>query len=655
MKEARVLFVGFPNSGKSSLFNLLSGQKRKVTNYSGITVDAAEGMLLSNSSYEEKVSIVDLPGMYNLVPTSIDEGVSLHALLNLSADKPYDLVALIIDLERFESSMSLCLALKELVGEKMVLIINKDDKGEITREQLKVLEELTGCRALSTCSKKERSREIDRFLRDNLQREGKVELGEIILSKESLSYIPDFKEIKSIKIEEDQREVITKLDNYHKRAREIVDKVVKPDTRKIKVTKKLDQILIHPLWGSLIFVAVFYLIFNSIYEWAGPLMDMIDNLVAIFGDWVASTLPEGYLKSLIVDGIIAGVGGVIIFAPQIGILFFLLSLLEQSGYISRAAVLSDRVMSIFGLNGKAFLPYLSGFACSIPGIMAARTIPSKKERIATIMTLPMITCSARLPVYILLIGTFVPEKKIFGFLNSQSLSFFFLYFLGSFFALAMALVFRLSYFKGETSSFFIDLPYYQRPRLRIAFGSALQKVKFFCKKAGSIILVLSIGIWFASTFPRLDANSIAGLSDDAVASMQLEHSLIGKIGKTLEPALEPIGMDWKMGVGLLVAFGARELFVSTMGTIYALGEVDEESSTLRQRLKMEKDSVTGDPKFNLAVAWSILIFFVFSLQCTSTLAILRRELGNWKQPTFMFLYMGALAWLGSFITYNILS
>lgn len=653
MKNKKVLLIGFPNSGKSSLFNLLSGKKRKVTNYSGITVDAAEGELLSNEGYDEQISIVDLPGMYNLVPTSIDEGVSLNHLLMFSSKDPYNLVALVVDIERFESSMSLCLALKELIGDNLILLINKDDKKVITNEQRKTIEEITGLRSLATSARKSNVREIDRFIRDNINDDIVIK-GKVNLSRECLDYIPDFKETSNISIIDDQKIILDELNSYHKKAREIVNLIVRPDLKRVKVTRQLDKVLVHPLWGSIIFFAIFYLIFNSIYEWAGPLMDGIDGLVGMLGEWVSNKLPDGYLKSLIVDGVIAGVGGVIIFAPQIGILFFLLSLLEQSGYIARAAVLSDRLMSVFGLNGKAFLPYLSGFACSIPGIMAARTIPSRKERIATIMTIPMITCSARLPVYILLIGTFVPEQKIFGIFNAQALSFFFLYFLGSFFALFMALIFRLTYFKGKTSSFFIDLPIYQRPRLRTALSIALQKVSFFCKKAGTIILILSIGIWFASTFPRLSPTDIVNKSPEQVASMQLEYSVMGRVGKTIEPVLEPIGMDWKMGVGLLVAFGARELFVSTMGTIYALGEVDEESSTLRERLKLEKDQETGEPKFNLAVAWSILIFFVFSLQCTSTLAILRRELGNWKQPVFMFTYMGILAWVGSFIAYNLL-
>jgi len=651
----KVLLVGFPNSGKSSLFNLLSGQSRKVTNYSGITVDSARGELKSNNTHPKKLQIIDLPGTYNLVPTSIDEGLTTSFLLQIANESKYHLVALILDIERLESSLSLALALKDLIGERLVLIINKDDKKQITEEQRKLLQTTTGLKVLATSCKSTNSREIDRFIRDNTSEEIVSVNGKITVSKSSLEYLPEYEKSNHLNILDSTKEVLEHLNTYHIQAREILSKIIQPDSKKAQFTGKVDRILVHPILGSIIFFAVFYLIFNSIYEWSGPLMDLIDGAVGDFGVWVGSLMSDGLLKSLIVDGIIAGVGGVIIFAPQIGILFFLLSLLEQSGYISRAAVLTDKVMSVFGLNGKAFLPYLSGFACSIPGIMAARTIPSKKERIATIMTIPMITCSARLPVYVLLIGTFVPESTVFGIFSAQALSFFFLYFLGSIFTLIVALIFRLTYYKGETSSFFIDLPLYQRPSIRSAFKSAGTKVLFFCKKAGTIILALSIVIWFASTFPRVNPSELVGKSEDQAASIQLERSIMGTIGKTIEPVLKPIGMDWKMGVGLLVAFGARELFVSTMGTIYALGEVDEESDTLRQRMMNEKDPITGKPIFNLAVAWSILIFFVFSLQCTSTLAILRRELGNWKQPMFMFTYMTVLAWVGSYITFNILS
>ncbi len=648
-----ILLLGFPNAGKSTVFNLLSGGKRKVTNYSGITVDAASSELKSNSQYPEdqKLSICDLPGTYDINPTSIDEGITLSSLIN--KEQPFHLVAVVVDSERLEASLSLTMGLKEYLGENLVIIINKDDHKEFNRDKCKTIEQETGLKVISVSSRDPNSRELDRFLRDSAKPEALKLNKKLEVNEEALQYIPTklHTEINIIDTESVHQNTLQR----HTLSREIIEKLIKTSDKKAVLTRKIDKIILHPVLGSIVFFGIFYLIFHSIYTWAGPAMDLIDGSVGSFGEWVGAMLPEGLFNSLVTDGIIAGVGGVVIFLPQIMILFFLLSLLEQSGYIARAAVLSDKVMNIFGLNGKAFLPYLSGFACSIPGIMAARTMPDKKERMATIMTIPMITCSARLPVYILLIGTFVPEKTVFGFLNSQALSFFFLYFLGSFFSLFMALVFRLSLFKGKSSSFFMDLPFYQKPSILTAVKQSAGKGQIFLKKAGTIILVLSMIIWVASTFPRTDLKTLEGKSEVEVAAISLQNSTMGKIGQAIEPVIKPLGMDWKMGVGLLVAFGARELFVSTMGTIYALGDVDEESDTLRERMRAEINPATGRPLFDLAVAWSILIFFVFSLQCTSTLAILKRETGGWKTPMIMFGYMTALAYIGSYIAYTALS
>ena len=382
---------------------------------------------------------------------------------------------------------------------------------------------------------------------------------------------------------------------------------------------------------------------------------MIESAVSIAGDFVGGYLPDGLFKSLVIDGVFAGVGGVLVFLPQIAILFFLLSLMEQSGYISRAAFITDKIMSYFGLNGKAFLPFLSGFACSVPAIMSTRTIEDKGERMATLMTIPLITCSARLPVYVLLIGTFIPSYYIFGIFNSQALALFFLYFLGSIVALIMAKIFRLSFFKSKSTSFFIEMPIYQKPKLKTAYRQMYRQAKVFLKKAGTTIFALSIIIWFLSTFPRINPDDYKNVSETEIASIQLEKSAIGTLGRTIEPVIRPLGYDWKMGVGILVAFGARELFVSAMGTIYALGDVDENSKSLQERLKQEKDPQTGLPVYNNAVAWSLLIFFAFACQCMSTLAIVKKETGGWKWPVMMFSYMTLLAYCGAFVTYNILN
>ena len=645
-----VLLVGFPNSGKSTIYNMLTGQLRKVSNYSGVTVDSAVAELVSNSLHEKKLGVVDLPGIYNLIPTSIDEGITTTSLIK-DIDK-YKTIAMVLDLDRLEASLSLLLAVKEILHRNIIVIINKNDHMLFTKEHEQRLQERLGMPVLSISAMNDNGVELDKFIREHsLNMQSVSAQPKIKLHSESRVYLPALQE--NVHFDETEADVVIKnIKSHQAEARDIINAIYKHSTAKTRLTEKMDAIILHKFWGSLIFIAIFYLIFHSIYTWAGPAMDFTEGLVLSLGDIIANYLPDNWIKSLVIDGIIAGVGGVVIFVPQIMILFFLLSLLEQSGYISRAAVLTDKLMSVFGLNGKAFLPYMSGFACSIPAIMAARSIPSQKERVATIMTIPMITCSARLPVYVLLIGTFIPSITYFGFLNSQALAFFFLYFLGSIMALIMAKVFRLTLFKGETSNFIIDLPHYEKPSFKFAFRQAIRKGQLFLKKAGTTILGLSVLIWVLSTYPTPDASLIDGKTDEEVSAITLQNSYLGQTGKLIEPALAPMGMDWKMGVGVLVAFGARELFVSTLGTIYALGDVDEESATLRERMHAEVNPVTGQPVFNTAVAWSILIFFVFALQCISTLAILRRELGGWKYPAIMFLYMGALGYAGAFLAYH---
>ncbi len=650
-----VLLVGFPNSGKSTIFNMLSGQMRKIANYSGVTVDEARAEFKSNQLFQEKIQIVDLPGLYNIAPNSLDEAIAIKTILLES--KNYHLAAAVLDMERLEASLSLALALKDILGEKLFLIVNKDDQGHFGKQGQKKLEKLTNLKVLSISAKYQNERELDRFIRENIKQKPIEILKGPRISKKSLDYFDpkEQEQIKEVIETTTSGEALKDLKNYHLKARAILKKAFKMDKKTISLTEKIDQFFLHPISGSFVFIAIFYFLFLSIYKWSGPAMDFIDQQITLFGTWSSLQLPPGLINSLVVDGAIAGVGSVVIFLPQIMILFFLLSLLEQSGYISRAAVLTDKLMSFFGLNGKAFLPYLSGFACSIPGIMAARTIPDKKERLVTILTIPLITCAARLPVYILLVGTFVPDKDFFGIFNARALSFFFLYFLGSLFALIIAKVFRLSYFKGKSSSFFIDLPHYQRPSLRLAIKQSLSRGKVFLKKAGTIILALSILIWAASSFPRPENMNLNQMSEAEVSAYTLQNSYLGSLGKVIEPIIKPLGMDWKIGVGLLAAFGARELFVATMGTIYALGDVDEKSNSLTERLLSEKDPLTGKPVFNFAVAWSILIFFVFAMQCIGTLAVLKRETGGWPIPVMAMSYMGLLAYLGAFITYRFLS
>ena len=656
------LLIGFPNSGKSTIFNLLSGKSRKVSNYSGITVDTGIAELKSNQNNKEKIRIIDLPGIYNLLPTSIDESITVSTILNLNNRvKEYHQVVIVIDPSRFDASLALALSVKNILGDKLSLLINKSDLFyKINKIDWKKLESLTGLK-IFICSamqdNKITEREIDGFLREGSPGDPLKPLSPLPMTEKSLSYMPfKVEDLSAIEITDNEDEILKKIQKFQIEAREIIKKITIEDNLKIvQTTYQIDKILLHPILGGICFFAIFFLIFQSLYTFSAPLMTLIESAVSILGDYVGGFLPEGLFKSLVIDGVFAGVGGVLVFLPQIAILFFLLSLMEQSGYIARAAFITDKVMSYFGLNGKAFLPFLSGFACSVPAIMSTRTIENKGERMATLMTIPLITCSARLPVYILLIGTFIPSYNILGIFNSQAAALFFLYFLGSIVALIMAKIFRLSFFKSKSTSFFIEMPIYQKPKLKIAWRQMYRQGKVFLKKAGTTIFALSIIIWALSTFPRINPDDYKGSNEQQIASIQLEKSAMGTIGKTIEPVIRPLGYDWKIGVGIVIAFGARELFVSGLGTIYALGDVDENSKSLRERLQAEKNPETGLPVFNQAVVWSLLIFFAFACQCMSTLAIVKKETGGWKWPITMFVYMTLLAYISSFLVYNIVS
>ncbi len=654
----KMLLIGPANSGKSAIFNALSGANRKVANYNGITVDTATAGLLSNNRNEEKIAVVDLPGIYSLVPSSIDEAVTVSTLIgrNNQVTEFHDVVC-VVDCARLDSSLSLVLALKDLFGGNIKVIFNKCDLEVVKNYDFDKIGQHLGVPYIKYSTVRDTGATLENFLRENVSSEILLPQNKILLSNESTEYNPfnvAFEEDQYVDLENEVA-ALSLIEKYQREARDLkASYAIGKNKTLIQTSNKIDKLVLHPVLGGVIFLAIFYLIFHSIYTWAGPAMDIIDAGVGAFGEYVGALLPAGMLNSFIVDGVIAGVGGVVIFLPQIVILFFLLSLLEQSGYISRASIITDRAMSYFGLNGKAFLPYLSGFACSVPAIMATRTISDKKERLATLMTIPLITCSARLPVYILLIGTFIPEKTIFGIFNSQALAFFFLYFLGSIVALIIAKIFRLTLYKGSTTSFIIELPLYQMPSLKPAIKAMTFKGKIFLKKAGTIILGLSMVIWFLSTFPKPSEQMLSGLDDAQAASVSLEHSAIGQFGKLIEPVIKPLGYNWKMGVGITVAMGARELFVSTLGTIYALGDVDEESTTLRERLLSEIDPETNQPVFNTAVAWSLLIFFAFAMQCISTLGIVHRETDGWGHVFLMFGYMTVLAYGGAFVTYRLL-
>lgn len=656
----KILLIGCPNAGKSAVFNLLTGKNRKVANYSGVTVDFAFAGLRSNAVFDEKIELVDLPGIYSLCPHTEDEAVTIAALCAENSDlKDAEGIVLVLDFIRMESSIKLLLALRKIWKGPIVTIINKcDTPAQKERALRSSLASELNTEFIALAALNDSPQNIDAFVRKHLKVFTQSETGPLLLSKRAYAdfakYFPTVDENERVSLV-DEQEVHCLIDNDGRAATEFAKLLEKnDDCPRYAQTLSIDRMLLHPFWGLIIFILIFYLLFLAIYSWSTPFMDFIDFAVGGISTILSSVIPPGFIQSLLIDGIIAGIGASLVFLPQIFILFFLISILNQSGYISRASILTDRIMSRFGLNGKAFLPFLSAFACSVPAIMATRTIKDRKERFATIMVLPFITCSARLPVYILLIGTFVTQGKVWGILDKQALSFFFLYFLGTVVALVFAKIFRLSFFKGKSSSFVIELPHYQRPRVRQALREATAQGKIFIRKVGTIILFFSMIVWALSTFPKVPEGMNINKTESQQKALALEYSYIGKMGKGLEPIIQPLGFDWKMGVGIISAFAARELFVSTLGTIYALGDVDETSSTFRERIIKETNPKTGLPLYNMAVAWSLIIFFAFACQCMSTLAIVKRETESWRYPVFMFGYMLIFAYISSWVTYRLL-
>lgn len=442
----------------------------------------------------------------------------------------------------------------------------------------------------------------------------------------------------------------------------------------VTLSDKIDAVLTHPFFGWVIFIGLMSIIFQSIFTWAAPFMDFISAGVDGVSQFVSALLPEGQLKSLLVDGVIAGVGNVVIFLPQIFLLFFFIALFEDFGYMARAAFVLDRVMKKVGLNGKAFLPLLSSFACAIPGIMATRTIKDRNDRMATILVAPLMSCSARLPVYTLMIGAFIPSVSILGVFNLKGMMLLAMYFLSIFAGLGMAALFRKTLLKGYKTPFLLELPPYRIPRLRTVFLTMWDKGYDFLKSAGTIIFGISIILWFLVSYPKNDEialkykhlreRSSQSLAIEQIEAKNLElhqaesseklrASYAGRLGLLIEPVIKPLGFDWKIGIGLVASFAAREVLVSTLAIIYNVGEDASEASVdLIKALQSEKDLETGQARYTPLVAISLMVFFVLACQCMSTVAIVKRETNSWRWPIFMVTYMTALAWFGSFVVYQ---
>src|SRR5262245_10597663 len=611
----RLGLVGSPNSGKTTLFNALTGLRARVGNYPGVTVERREGEIRLGS---RRAVVIDLPGVYSLDALSPDERVVERVLAGDLAPRP-DALVMVADACSLERSL-LVVAQVLRRGFPSCLVLTMTDElrargGEL---DLAALQRALGIPVLGVIG--------HRGL-------GLAELRRLLAAPEAWSRPP-----------------IPPPEPAAERAAwaaSVLAHVVRRRPGASRATEAIDRIVLHPLAGTLLFALVMLLFFQLIFALAQPVMNAIDTGVAEAADLARAVLPAGLAADFAADGLIAGVGAVVIFVPQIVLLFALLYLLEDFGYMARAAFVVDRLMGRIGLEGRAFVSLLSAHACAVPGIMATRTIPSPRSRLATILVAPLMTCSARLPVYALLIGAFVPARAALGPLGLQGLVLLALYLAGGGSALLVAAVLKRTLLRGETLPFYMELPPYRLPPPKLLAGQVWGSVRAFLRRAGTIILAVAVVLWALLTFPRVERPP--GVEGGQAARFALEHSLAGRIGHALEPAIAPLGFDWKIGVGLVASLAAREVMVSTLAQIYAAGD---EATGLRAAIRADVDPRTGLRVFTPATVASLLVFFVFALQCTSTLAVMRRETNSWRWPAFAFTYLLALAWCASFATWH---
>ena len=695
----KVALIGNPNTGKTSLFNQLTGLTQKVGNYPGVTVDKKQGT--SKLSATQNAIITDLPGTYSINPTSIDESIVLKTLLKKDIKESPDVILVVADVENLKRNLLLFSQIKDLEI-PTVLAINMVDqmsrkgisidltalKEELNTEVVlisarkntgieAVKDAIIKCHIAAKATPMCDNKKIDPAYFDQLKAiNPNYTLYELWLmvtqknfpegiSKQEKEQLLSFNKDVSKLRRYQHKETIYRYQEINKVLKKtyLVDKSKATDIR-----AKLDKIFTHKIFGYFIFLLVLLLIFQAIFDWSSLPMDLIDTTFAQLSDFARSNLPVGVLSDLIVEGIIPGIGGVIIFIPQIAILFLFIAVLEETGYMSRVVFLMDKIMRRFGMNGKSVIPLISGTACAIPAIMATRTISSWKERLITILVVPFTTCSARLPVYAILISLIIPETKIFGFYNLQAFTLLMLYALGFVTAILSAYILQRT-LKIKSSSFFVvEMPNYKLPSIKNVLFDVLEKTKAFVLGAGKIILALSVVLWFlASNGPESYKNAEKNTLDKAenehlgsdellqkVAAAKLESSYIGIMGKSIEPAIRPLGYDWKIGIALITSFAAREVFVGTLATIYSVGSDDENTTTIKEKMRSEINPVTGEKTFNFPAGMSLLVFYAFAMQCMATLAIVKRETKTWKWPLIQLFGMTGLAYVCSLIVFQIL-
>jgi ferrous iron transport protein B len=711
----RVALVGNPNTGKTTLFNALTGMRQRVANFAGVTVERVEGTYRGPDG--RRVAVLDLPGCYSLSPHTPDEAIALDVLLGRAADVPLpEVVVVVVDAHNLERNLFLLSQLLEL-GRPLVVALNQADAAEADGIRIDVVELINelGVTVIPTVATKGRG--IDRLRHAIARAEGlpqparKFELPEAIAG--AIAPVEDALEREGFSRPQAELEALmllapasfefrvssferrialetpnSKLEALLDRARAaltaagfnpasleaelryrwisgVIERTVTRTPRYSRsATDRVDAVLLHRVWGPLIFLAVMALMFQAIFSWAQPLMDAVEGILAGIGGAVGALLPPGDLRSLIVDGVIAGVGSVLVFLPQIAILFLFIGILEDSGYMARAALIMDRYMRRVGLHGRSFIPLISGYACAVPAIMSTRTIERPADRLATMMVVPLMSCSARLPVYTLLIGAFVPSVALLGIFDLKGVTLLAMYLLGTITALGVAFVFRRTLLKGQVQPLILELPPYRIPSPRTLFTTVTHRASLFLRRAGTIILALSVVLWALASYPRAGPTSevrgssppspsalaprTSDLDAAAIQEYQLAHSALGYLGRAIEPLVRPLGFDWKIGVSIVSSFAAREVFVSTMGTIYGVGADDGATlKALPERLRAERDA-KGRPVYTTLTALGLTVFYVYALMCMSTVAVTVREAGGgrqgWRWAGLQFGYMLVLAY-----------
>ncbi|RAI84947.1 ferrous iron transport protein B [Algoriphagus yeomjeoni] len=700
VKSPKIAIIGNPNVGKSTIFNQLTGLNQKIGNYPGVTVDKRTGsMEYHGSNYE----IIDLPGTYSLYPNSEDEIIAHRVLNQLSEDEKPDFVLMVIDSCQLSRGLFLATQLIDL-GLNLALVLNMADIATRKNIAIKTFEifKALGVPILSTDARGEKGLDQIRELihQQNFSKKSSFITIEEVVSgtllnevKEKFEFTNSYQAYQMLRFGEKDKSISLESRSWIKAKLEenkfdlekaqleetkiryriitsIVEKAV-VKTPDVKKESGIDKILLHPVFGYLIFGGILLIIFQAIFAWASVPMDLIDGFFAELAGSVSDLLPSGPLSSLITEGIIPGIGGVVIFIPQIAMLFGFLAILEDTGYMSRVVFLMDRWMRPFGLHGKSIVPLVSGVACAIPGVMAARNIGNWKEKIITIMVTPLMSCSARLPVYVILIGLVVPNELVLGFVNLQALALLSLYLLGVIGVLFTALLLKNILKTEEKSFLMVELPTYRAPRWLDVLMTMYNKSKTFVFEAGKVILAISVILWVLASYgppERMDAiraESEVKLSqaspeeipaiENETSSLLLENSFIGIMGRAIEPVIRPLGYDWKIGIALIASFAAREVFVSTIATIYSIGADTEDELTIRQKLNQQINPTTGDKVYNKATAFSLMVFYAFAMQCMSTVAVVYRETKGWKWPLIQTAYMTVLAYFSALLVYQILS